>query len=191
MKDEIVHHLDSTFAILLVALVFLTNITIGVIQRHGGQGFLPDVATIGLGILTSMGVLIGLLGLLVRSWFWKSLGWFVVFWVLLMNVVTQVAILVAVFAGARPWLGEATRATLGSVWFWGGALPLSTCAVALWLSFYVTLNKYRNRLATAYFKDDELEGLMGSRKMLVIVVGVAALVTVLALTVLTQAASSH
>jgi len=155
-KSDIIHQIDSIFGILLVALIFLSNITMNLAERHASpQDSMLDMVIVALGLLTSAAVLMGLFGMLTKSWNGKLLGWFLALWVVLWNIGLEFSFVAGLLMGL-------SRSLIITV------ISLLPPVLALVVTFYVVLDEYRNRLASGFFRDDYLEGIVTYRKWVLV-----------------------
>jgi len=150
-RAEIIHHCDSLFAILLVAVVFLSSVAISILGRYHPEA--PEETVLSLAVAVSMTVLLGFVGILQRSWYWKIAGWFFAFWVLMV-------LIASVFL---PLAYAAIPATTYLLVFIGMAVLVSVIPVIL--AWGVVLDQYYGRLALASCQDERLTRLRSHRKL--------------------------
>jgi hypothetical protein len=72
-ETEAIHHVDTTFGILLVIMVFESNLLLGFLQRSGSAR--GELLAVILACLVVGTILVGLVGILKQSWRERLLAW--------------------------------------------------------------------------------------------------------------------
>jgi len=133
---------------LLVALVFLSSVVIGVVQRYRPEA--PPSTVIAVAVLASFGILVGFLAILVRSWGLRYSAWWAVSYFLLFLIATIVRLFVHETYGAFAY---ALSALVQLVILGAGPPIISWRAMV----------EYRRRLVSVSCSDEALEYLLKNR----------------------------
>ena len=154
LKAEAIHHVDSAFGVLLIVVVFLSNIVIGYVQKYLGE---ESVAvTVSFALLVVISILTGFAGILRQSILWRVIGWISVFSLLLYCPISLGTVLLWRPANVIAAIWQAILL----VWIAGIA---STA-----LTFYVVIDAYRRRLSSVSCQDDQLTFLQSNGKYVIL-----------------------
>jgi len=154
LKAEAIHHVDSAFGILLIVVVFLSNIEIGYVQKYlGEQSWL---ITFILAFLVAFSIFIGFVGILRQSIPWRVIGWLSAFSLLL-----YFPILLGFLALWRPDNVVAAGLKLNVLLVIAGIASLA-------FTLHVVVDAYCRSLSSVSCQDDLLTFLQSNRKYLIL-----------------------
>jgi len=153
LKAEAIHHVDSAFGVLLVVIVFLSNILINYLQEYLGEESV--VITVVIVFFVASSILTGLTAILRQSFFWRLAAWFSFFMLLLNSAISLCVLLLWRVANV-----------IAAIW---QVIPLLYGAgiISTALTFYVVIDAYSHRLSSVSCQDDQLTHLQSLGKYLI------------------------